>query len=126
MDLRLFFSWQEDSDSRKLEQKKFIKQCIEEAIARVNKELRYVNIIFQEGVRGVSGSPELIPEIEERIKQCHIFIGDYTFINQENFLSKFIKKCFMLSIRSLLILMSLMRHLVLPQDLICNIKDFKS
>ena len=94
MDLKLFFSWQSDSDTKKLQQKIFIKECIQTAIKNVNKELKYVNIGYQEGVKGISGSSEIIPEIEERIKKCHIFIGDFTFINQENWFTKIYKKIF--------------------------------
>ena len=92
MDLRLFFSWQSDTDTKKLKHTKFIKTCIQSAISRVNKELKYVNIIYQEGIKGISGTPEMIPEIENRIKMCHIFIGDFTFINKEICLTKIIKK----------------------------------
>ena len=94
MDLKLFFSWQLDSDTKKLQQRIFIKKCIQTAIKNVNKELKYVNIEYQEGVKGISGSSEIIPEIEERIKKCHIFIGDFTFINQENWFTKIYKKIF--------------------------------
>ena len=94
MDLKLFFSWQTDSDTKKLQQRIFIKKCIQTAIKNVNKELKYVNIEYQEGVKGISGSSEIIPEIEERIKKCHIFIGDFTFINQENWFTKIYKKIF--------------------------------
>ena len=94
MDLRLFFSWQSDTDSKKLHQTKFIKTCIQSAIANVNRELKHVNIEYQEGVKGVSGAPDIVPEIEERISKCHIFIGDLTFINQETRIIKFLKKIF--------------------------------
>lgn len=94
MDLKLFFSWQSDSDTKKLQQRIFIKECIQTAIKNVNKELKYVNIGYQEGIKGISGSSEIIPEIEERIKKCHIFIGDFTFINQENWFTKKYKKIF--------------------------------
>ena len=92
MDLRLFFSWQSDTDSKKLDQTKFIKTCIKSAIANVNRELKYVNIEYQEGVKGVSGAPDIVPEIEDRISKCHIFIGDLTFINKESIIIKFLKR----------------------------------
>ena len=63
MDLRLFFSWQSDTDSKKLHHTDFIRTCIKSAISRVNKELKYVNIIYQEGMKGASGTREMIPEI---------------------------------------------------------------
>ena len=88
MDLRLFFSWQSDTDSKKLHHTDFIRTCIKSAISRVNKELKYVNIIYQEGMKGASGTREMIPEIENRIRKCHIFIGDLTFINKETFVTK--------------------------------------
>lgn len=68
MDLKLFFSWQSDSDTKKLQQRIFIKECIQTAIKNINKELKHVNIGYQEGIKGISGSSEIIPEIEERIK----------------------------------------------------------
>ena len=83
MDLRLFFSWQSDTDSKTLHQTSFIRICIQSAIANVNKKLKHLNIQYQEGTTGVSGTPEITPEIEERIDKCHIFIGDLTFINKE-------------------------------------------
>lgn len=82
MDLRLFFSWQSDTDTKKLHHTKFIRTCIQSAIANVNKDLKYVNIEYQEGIKGIAGAPDIVPEIEERINKCHIFIGDLTFINQ--------------------------------------------
>jgi len=94
MDLRLFFSWQTDSDTKKLHQTKFIRTCIQSAIANVNRELKHVNIEYQEGVKGVSGAPDIVPEIEDRISKCHIFIGDLTFINQEPIIIKFLKEIF--------------------------------
>lgn len=94
MDLRLFFSWQSDTDSKKLHQTAFIRTCIQVAIANVNKELKHVNIEYQEGIKGISGASDVVPEIEERISKCHIFIGDLTFINQEVGIIKWLKKKF--------------------------------
>ena len=94
MDLKLFFSWQSDTDSKKLHQKAFIRTCIQAAIAKVNKELKHVNIEYQEGIKGISGAPDIVTEIEERISKCHIFIGDLTFINQELMIIRWLKKIF--------------------------------
>ena len=94
MDVKLFFSWQSDTDSKKLQHTKFIKKCIQSAIAKVNKELKHVNIEYQEGIKGISGAPDIVTEIEERISKCHIFIGDLTFINQEPMIIRWIKKIF--------------------------------
>lgn len=92
MDLRLFFSWQSDSDTKKLQHTRFIRECIQEAVAKVNSEKKHIHIDYDEGMDGVSGSPEMLPVIEEKIKKCHIFIGDLTFINHEDFFSKIYKK----------------------------------
>ena len=92
MDIKLFFSWQSDTDSKKLQHTKFIKKCIQSAIAKVNKELKHVNIEYQEGIKGISGAPDIVTEIEERISKCHIFIGDLTFINQEPMIIRWLKK----------------------------------
>lgn len=83
MDLRLFFSWQSDSDTKKLNHTRFIRECIQEAIAKVNSEKKHIKIDYDEGLDGVSGSIEMIPAIEEKIRKCHIFVGDLTFINRE-------------------------------------------
>lgn len=92
MVLKLFFSWQSDTDSKKLQHTRFIRECIQIAIKKVNNELKYVKIKYLEGIGGVPGSPELISEIEKRIKDTHIFVGDLTFINEETFLTKIWKK----------------------------------
>lgn len=94
MDLNLFFSWQSDTDSKKLHQTKFIKTCIHSAIAKANKELKHINIKYQEGIKGVPGAPDIASEIEKRISKCHIFIGDLTFINQEKPIIKWLKRKF--------------------------------
>ena len=94
MDIKLFFSWQSDTDSKKLQHTMFIKKCIQSAIAKVNKELKHVNIEYQEGIKGISGAPDIVTEIEERISKCHIFIGDLTFINQEPMIIRWLKKIF--------------------------------
>lgn len=92
MDLKLFFSWQSDTDSKKLHQTTFIRACIQAAIAKVNKELKHINIKYQEGIKGISGTSDIASEIEKRISKCHIFIGDLTFINQEKPIIKLLKK----------------------------------
>ncbi|MCD8291543.1 MAG: hypothetical protein LUC91_08615 [Prevotella sp.] len=78
MKLRLFFSWQSETDVKY--NKKFWAECITEAIAKVHNELGEVNIEYQEGVSGEPGSPDITKINEERIKNCHIYVADMTFV----------------------------------------------
>ena len=64
MDLRLFFSWQSDSDTKKLQHTRFIRNSIKSAIAIVNKELKHVNIEYEESIARVPGTPDIALEIE--------------------------------------------------------------
>lgn len=88
MDLRLFFSWQSDSDSKKLNHTRFIRESIQAAIAKVNNDNKHLNIIYDEGMDGASGTQDMIPVIEEKLNSCHIFIGDMTIVNKEGIFAK--------------------------------------
>lgn len=60
--------------------KNFLRDCIQKAKANDEKDLKNINIEYQEGVKWTPGSPDIIQEIENRIDNCHIFIGDVTLL----------------------------------------------
>lgn len=90
MTLRLFFSWQVESDTPKQHNKPFIWDCLNAAANNVqNKgDLRGITIEVQEGVRDTPGTPETVNKCFERIDACHIFVSDLTIADSYNWLEK--------------------------------------
>lgn len=94
MVLRLFFSWQVETDSDRQHNKPFILECLNAAANRVqNKgELKGITIDVKEGVRGKAGTPDTIDECYERIDKCHIFVSDMTIAEHYNWLERLASK----------------------------------
>ena len=94
MVLRLFFSWQIESDTPKQHNKPFIWECLNAAAGKVqNKgDLKGITIEVEEGVRGVPGTPETINKCFERIDKCHIFVSDMTISERFNWLERAVSK----------------------------------
>jgi hypothetical protein len=95
MKLKLFYSWQTETDTRY--NRNFILTCIEKAVKNLNKkpEFKDVEFIIQEGVKGEPGSPGVASKInDERIPNCDIFIADLSVVNQIGKLAKWIQKYF--------------------------------
>ena len=90
MELRLFFSWQVETDTPKQHNKSFIWECINIASKKVeNKgELNGVFIKPEEGVRNEPGTPDTIGICEERIDRCHIFVADMTIAEKYTWLER--------------------------------------
>lgn len=90
MVLRLFFSWQVESDTPKQHNKPFIWDCLNAAANNVqNKgDLKGISIEVQEGVRDAPGTPETVNKCFERIDACHIFVSDLTIADRYNWLEK--------------------------------------
>ena len=91
MILRLFFSWQVESDTARQHNKPFIWDCINAAVKRVQDtgELKGVFIKPEEGVREEPGNPDTVDVCEKRIDNCHIFIGDMTISDRFIFIERF-------------------------------------
>ena len=94
MILRLFFSWQVETDSDRQHNKPFIWECLNIAANRVqNKgELKGITIDVKEGVRGKAGTPDTIDECFDRIDKCHIFVSDMTIAEHYNWLERLASK----------------------------------
>jgi len=93
MKIKIFYSWQTTTNTKY--NKNFIYSCIEKAVKKVNKkpELRDVEFVILEGVRGEPGSPQVASKItDERIPNSDIFIADLSVVNHISRFKKFVRK----------------------------------
>ncbi len=93
MKLKIFYSWQITTNTKY--NKNFILTCIEKAVRKANKkpELKEIEFVILEGVRGEPGSPQVASKItDERIPNSDIFIADLSVINHINGFKKFVRK----------------------------------
>lgn len=93
MKIKIFYSWQTTTNTKY--NKNFILTCIEKAVKKVNKkpELKEIEFIILEGVRGEPGSPQVASKItDERIPNSDIFIADLSVVNHISGFKKFIRK----------------------------------
>lgn len=93
MKIKIFYSWQTTTNTKY--NKNFILTCVEKAVRKVNKkpELKDIEFIILEGVRGEPGSPQVASKItDERIPNSDIFIADLSVVNHINWFKKFIRK----------------------------------
>lgn len=90
MKLTLFFSWQSDTKQNGFDNAAFLRKVIQKAIKLVEKkeDMEGVSIEYQESVRDKAGTPNIDSVIEQRIKDCQIFIADFTLIKKYTFLNK--------------------------------------
>lgn len=82
MKIQIFYSWQTTTSTKY--NKNFIFNCIEKAIADLNRKPNFKDVEFTvlEGVRGEPGSPSLADKIiEDRIPRSDIFIADLSVVN---------------------------------------------
>lgn len=79
MDLIIFYSWQAKTLPKNNQH--YIKNCIEKAIKKIKSQNKYielfdVDLILQEGIGKMPGSPQVATTIINRIQNCDIFITD--------------------------------------------------
>ena len=79
MELNLFYCWQ--GQTNKGRDRVYLRKCIDEVVAQINKSYGQFSIIIQESSEGIGGSPEVVSEIKNRIENCDIFIADITYSN---------------------------------------------
>jgi hypothetical protein len=81
MEVKIFYSWQ--STTPKEYNLNFIQDAIKAAVAQVKKDLQieYKEILIDRDTKGLSGSPNIVQSIDEKIEEADIFIGDFTIIN---------------------------------------------
>jgi hypothetical protein len=93
MKIKIFYSWQTTTNTKY--NKNFILTCIEKAVKKVNKkpELKEIEFLILEGVRGEPGSPQVASKItDERIPNSDIFIADLSVVNHISEFKKFVRK----------------------------------
>lgn len=93
MKIKIFYSWQTTTNAKY--NKNFILNCIDKAVKKVNKkpELKEIEFIILEGVRGEPGSPQVASKItDERIPNSDIFIADLSVVNHISGFKKFVRK----------------------------------
>ena len=84
MDLKLFFSWQEETNLQGFNNKNFLIDCINSAINEIQGkgDLKGIRIIFDEGLLRTPGTPEVALEMFKKIDECDIFIADMTVVQR--------------------------------------------
>ena len=81
MQFTVFYSWQTDRPEET--NKKFLRDVIKEAVAKVSAEGVLVDSPrFESGMDGVAGTPEVATVMFDRIDECANFIGDVTIVAQ--------------------------------------------
>lgn len=75
----IFFSWQSDLDNHN--HRNFIEKCIVKAIKKLEKNLEIrVYMDYDRDTLGLSGSPDIVNSIFEKIEKSALFIGDISNI----------------------------------------------
>lgn len=80
MVLKVFFSWQEETNPQGFNNKQFLIDCINSALKQIeNKgDLEGITFDFHEGLRGIGGDAKVAAEMFRQIDESDIFIGDMT------------------------------------------------
>ena len=84
MKLKIFFSWEMETDSQGFDNKNFLIVCITHALEELKKQHEFKNVVFdfQEGLSGIGGAPRVAEMMMKRARECDIFIGDMTIVQR--------------------------------------------
>ena len=84
MVLKVFFSWQSETDLQGLKNKEFLLMCINSVIKDINvkKKIKGARLKLYEGLERIPGNAEVAKQMFEQIDQCNIFIGDFTVVQK--------------------------------------------
>lgn len=84
MNLKVFFSWQTETDLQGIKTKGFLIDCINSAIKSINNkgELKGVWLKLYEGLKRVPVNADVAMEMFNQIDDCDIFIGDFTVVQK--------------------------------------------
>ncbi len=90
MELKIFFSWEEETRDQGFKNKEFLIECINSALKRLylQKAFNKVKFDFQEGLSDISGTPRVAEIMMQRARECDIFIGDMTIAQRLGELTK--------------------------------------
>lgn len=81
--IRVFYSWQDDIDSRL--NRSFIKNCLDSTLAELNKKVEIDEAVrpqieLDHDTKGIPGIPDIANTILHKISVADIFITDLTFV----------------------------------------------
>ena len=79
--MKVFYSWQSDLDNKY--NRNFIKDCLDRAIKKINKDLDLEEAVrLDQDTKDVAGSPDIANTIYAKIRESDVFVGDVTFIGK--------------------------------------------
>ena len=80
MVLKVFFSWQEETNPQGFNNKQFLIGCINSALKQIENtgDLEGITFEFHEGLRGIGGDAKVAAEMFRQIDESDIFVGDMT------------------------------------------------
>lgn len=95
MVLKVFFSWQSETDRQGFNNRQFLIECLNSSFKAIaNKgSLKGVTFELKEGMRGVAGHPDVADKMFEHADNCDIFVGDLTVVNKLGSIAKFLSWC---------------------------------
>lgn len=84
MELKIFFSWEMETNPQGFDNKTLLIKCINRAIKQLKQEKTFkdVSFDFQEGLSSISGTPRVAEMMMQRARECDIFIGDMTIVQR--------------------------------------------
>ena len=84
MKLKIFFSWEMETDSQGFDNKNFLIACVRHALDELKKQNEFKNVEFdfQEGLSDIGGTPRVAEIMMKRARECDIFIGDMTIVQR--------------------------------------------
>lgn len=85
MKLKVFFSWQTETEPHGLFCKRFLNNTIQRVLKKIQNKGQLKNIFFEyhEGLRTESGTPCVDEAMFRQIRECEIFIGDFSLTEPE-------------------------------------------
>ncbi|BDC07554.1 hypothetical protein [Phocaeicola vulgatus] len=98
LELKIFFSWQMSTlCNKKINNKTFLLDCLDKAAKKLSNkgEFQGVKFIIDEGLRKKAGDKPVAETCIKKIKECHIYVADFTietkFTNLRHLLRKYCK-----------------------------------
>lgn len=98
LELKIFFSWQMSTlCNKKVNNKTFLLNCLKKVAKKLSNkgEFQGVNFIIDEGLRKEAGDKPVAETCIKKIKNCHIYVADFTietrFTNLRHLLRKYCK-----------------------------------
>lgn len=129
MKVNIFYSWQ--NTTNRDYNHYFIRDCINEAVKIIERypEFQEVDFEFQDGVRGIAGTPSIANTImNERIPECDIYIADLSIVNRSKLLERLAKEnneVYPLTINNnVLIEFGIAYHSLNSEQIICVLNNY--